>query len=91
MTSKQLIVAIIRRNWEQAMEAHRTRTVEHAAAIASANAWDQYHPDDGIAGRSQNPYDVGRASENEMSARTYLAQIKAAYDLTVDTFLKETT
>lgn len=78
----QLIVKIMRREWEVASEMHRTASVKRAAAIASANEWDQYHNRDGVGSFSQNPFtsSLAHVAENETKASNYLADIKRAYD-----------
>ena len=91
LNAKQLIIRILREKYELACENHRTKVAEHAACIGAANAWDQYHSDDGIGGMCQNPYNVQRASDVEMQSRNHLSRMKEAYELAVDTFLHEPT
>lgn len=88
MSAKSVIVNLLRREYERAQDNYRTAIAEHAGAIAFANAWDQYNSDDGVGGMSQNPYRIGQAEEREVAARNYLATIRDAYNLSVDTFVE---
>lgn len=88
MNKQQRIVQLVRNAYGRALESHHQAVAERAAAIAGASAFDKYNPEDGCGGISQNPYNVNRASELEMATKTYLADMREAYDFAVDTFLE---
>lgn len=88
MNKQERIVAIIRREFTIAMDAHYLAYAERAAAIAGANAWDEFHPDDGVGGFSRNPYNLNAADKKENDARIHKDNMRDAYEFAVDTFLK---
>ena len=49
---EQLIMRVLRREYESAHWKHIKATAEQAAAIAASQAWDDYNPQDGIGGFS---------------------------------------
>lgn len=85
--SQQFIVNVLRCTYEDALKNHMTAVSERAAAIAGANAWDDYHKDDGVGGFSQNPYNLNHVDNKVEQCRVALAHAKQALDLAVDTFL----
>lgn len=89
MNKQQRIVALVRNAYEQAHERHKHAVAEQAATISGANAWDQYNPDDGIGGFSQNPYNIARMDKRELECRNHLDNMREAYEYAVDTFLKD--
>lgn len=78
------IVRVLRKHLEEATKDHMEASVSHFGCIATYNAWDDLNRD--LVGK--NPHDIGRASEREMRARIYLANMQEAYDFAVDTFLE---
>lgn len=88
MNKQQRIVALVRQESDRANAAYRQACIEHAAAIVSANMWDQFNPDDGVGGFGRNPYNIDAASERERVARIYCEQMREAYDFAVDTFIE---
>lgn len=88
MSKKSIIVNLLRREYDRAVASHRLRCVEEAAAIASANAWDDYK-DDGAGSFSTNPYSMILTSKNNIAeeARVYMNKLKEAYEFAVDTFI----
>ena len=89
MNEKQLIVAIIRREYEQANQHYLLEKTKLAGIEVSAKTWDD-EPDNGI-GFGRNPYDVKTAALRSQNAGIELAKIKSAYELVVDTFLESPT
>ncbi len=85
---QQIIVRVMRREVELAQERHIKVVAERAAKIASANIWDDLHPEDGVGGISMNPYaDLSRIDQREIESRNAMARMQQAYNLAVDTFL----
>jgi hypothetical protein len=87
MDKRQRIVAMLRAEYERASEAYRKAHAERVGMDAAANAWDEFNPDDGIGGMSQNPHSSGRWSEREEAAKLYAAQMREAYEFAVDMFI----
>jgi len=90
--SKKLIVRLMRDYYEQLNRALLDAHVNRAAAIASANTWDDFNKDDGVGGFSTNPYSgqLNQVDQRVEQARIALAKAKDAYDFAVDTFVEET-
>jgi hypothetical protein len=86
---QQRIVAILRREYEKANEAYRHAHAEHMGAVASANAWDQCNPEDGVGAFGRNPYNIDAASKRDTDARVYAADMRDAYEHAVDTFVEK--
>lgn len=84
---RQRIVALVRAEYHRASEAYRKAHAEHMGQVAAANAWDDLNPEDGVGGRSSNPYNVSLASEKENRTKVYAEQMREAYDFAVDTFV----
>lgn len=89
MNKKQRIVSIIRSEYERASEAYRQAHAERVGMDAAANAWDDFHPQDGVGGFSQNPHVGVQWLKREEAARIYAAQLREAYEFAVDTFLAD--
>ena len=87
MTKQERIVKLLRSEYERAAESYRKAHAERVGMDAAANAWDQFNPDDGVGGMSQNPHSSGRWSEREEAAKLYAAQMREAYEFAVDTFI----
>lgn len=87
MNAKQVIVNLVRREYDRALEEYKKAIAERAGCIASANAWNEFNKDDGIGGISMNPYNLNAADQKEERARVFVGQMKQAYELAVDTFL----
>lgn len=88
MNAKQRIVAILRREYEQAVTNYRLAHAQHIGIVGAANTWDECNPDDGVGGMSQNPFNITAESNKDNAARIHAENMKEAYDLAVDTFLK---
>ena len=82
-----MIVAIIRKEYEIATTAYRLLHAEHIGIVASANAWDEHNPDDGVGGMSQNPYNIQIASSKDIASRIRVEKVREAYNFAIDTFL----
>ena len=89
MNSKERIVKLIRAEYERASEAYRKAHAERVGMDAAANAWDQFNPDDGVSGFSQNPHNSNRLSQKEETSKVYAHQMREAYEFAVDTFLSD--
>lgn len=87
MNTQQLIVSILRAEYERASEAYRKSHAERVGMDAAANAWDEFNPHDGVGGMSQNPHLSCRWSEREEAAKLYASQMREAYEFAVDTFI----
>ena len=87
MDKRQIIVAMLRAEYERSAEAYRKSHAERVGMDAAANAWDEFNPDDGIGGMSKNPHGSRRWSEREEEAKLYAAQMREAYEFAVDTFI----
>ncbi len=87
MTKQQRIVNMLRVENERAQEAWRHAHAERVGIDAAAIAWDEFNPQDGVGGFSQNPHNTNQASEREERARVYAAEIREAYEFAIDTFI----
>lgn len=88
MNSKQLIVNLIRAEYERAIENYRRLYAEYTGILAAYNTWAEFNEDDGVGGMSCNPYNVCNADKKANEARIHQDKMKDAYKLAVDTFLK---
>lgn len=91
MEPRQLIVKIIREKYERAQEDLKHAHAERVGLDAACNVWDDFNKEDSIGGMSQNPYSsqAHTAALRESQLQTSVAHMKRAYELAVDTFLKE--
>jgi hypothetical protein len=83
-----LIVELLRRDLRSAERDHIDAVASMAAAVAGASAWDKANPEDGVGGMSQNPYNVSHAQRQEARTSQKVAEVKAALDYAVDTFIE---
>lgn len=89
MNSKQLIVNIIRREFDMASESYRHAHAERVGIDAAANAWDDFNKNDGIGGFSTNPHNTTLAAIREHTAKVHYENMREAYSCAVDTFIAD--
>lgn len=60
-------------------------------AVASAEAWDRYHPDDGVGGFSQNPHksDAESARRRYREAQQFLSDWQEIQGYCMEKFITE--
>lgn len=87
--SRRIILKLVRDALTTAMRQDRQATADHAATQTGHRIWNEYTPEDGIGGISQNPYNIESAKERMEQTRKHHKVMQAAYDHAVDTFVLE--
>jgi hypothetical protein len=81
------IIQILRVKAQDAQDQHIKASCDRDGAIASASAWEQMNPMDGVGGMSLNPYRSDNADKRAMDARNHMETMQEVYDYAVDTFI----
>jgi hypothetical protein len=85
MSARQLIIKLVRTEYEKASNGYREAQATRAGVEAAAQTWERLNSD--CPGVWRNPHNATEASNREQKAKDHYLEMKSAYECAVDTFV----